>query len=178
MTGTTTGQPAGCPQQIPMRSKCPGRLGRQCSLPMATSRQASWPPASSSSGPSAHPRVHSLRATPSAGEMTDRGQPCPPLSHRPQYPLWLPPVLGEPCGLSTFPQRRRLLIAPLDRGPPAAAPYPRHSLPGPRWSLVRGNKVVPSFWLGWSLLRGKRQSLNFPRPVELPGRGAESSAGA
>ncbi len=56
-----------------------------------------------------------------------------------------PPLFSFPCPRT------------LDRGPPAAPPYPRHSFRGPRWSLVPGNRVVPSYWLGWSLLRGKRQ---------------------
>ena len=134
----------------------PARLGRQWSLPRAGSPLAPWPLASSSSRTSAASRFHWPPTSPRTGEMTDRGQPYPELRHWP-LPLWrLSPVLGQPSGLSTFPQRRRLLIAPLDRVPPAAPPYPRHSLRGSRWSLVRGNAVVPSYWLGWSLLRGKR----------------------
>ena len=116
---------------------------------LAASVQFSWPPASSSRG-------RCQRTGPSTGEMTDRGQPCPPLEHCPQHLSGLSPVLGEPSGLTTFPPCLRLLKNPLDRGPPPAPSYPCQSHRGSRWSLVSGNAVVPSYWLGWSLLRGKR----------------------
>ncbi len=124
---------------------------------LAASVQFSWPPLSSSRGrqrPESHGRRQ--RTGPSTGEMADRGQPCPPLAHCPQHLSGLPPVLGEPSGLTTFPPCLRLLKNPLDRGPPPPPSYPCQSLRGSRWSLVSGNAVVPSYWLGWSLLRGKR----------------------
>jgi hypothetical protein len=132
---------------VPISGAGPELVGRQWSIPVAASGQFWWPPAVSSRG--------RRPTTLSAGEMTDQGQPHPPSGPKPRHPSRLSPVLGEPCGLSTFPQRL-LLTLPLDRGPPPASPCPRHSLRGPRWSLVSGNRVVPSYWQGWSLLRGKR----------------------
>ena len=125
---------------------------------LAARVQFSWPPLFSPRGrqrPESH--GHRQRSGPSTGEMTDRGQPCPSLEHCPQHLSGLPPVLGEPSGLTTFPPCLRLLKNPLDRGPPPAPSCPCQSLRGSRWSLVPGNAVVPSYWLGWSLLRGKRQ---------------------
>ncbi len=127
---------------------------------LAASVQFSWPPLSSSRGrqrPESHGRRQ--RTGPSTGEMADRGQPCPPLAHCPQHLSGLPPVLGEPSGLTTFPPCLRLLKNPLDRGPPPAPSCPCQSLRGSGWSLVSGNAVVPSYWLRWSLLRGKRHAL-------------------
>ena len=112
MTVPTTGRHARMTlPMVPMSGAGPELFGRQWSPPVAASSQVSWPQAGCSSGLSAAPRVHLPPTTTSAGEMTDQGQPPPPFGPKLRHPARLSPVLGEPCGLSTFPRAYDYLLS-------------------------------------------------------------------